>query len=360
MRHFEWDQDPTEFGPRIFVVTEGVNVRLSCSAAILKNCSQQNTDGCPLCRVPPPQFFVFILMAIEIFTIFFVDYEMAQFLLVLVLGCLELLAVLAGFTTVRWSACCAHRSSSHSCRPPFQLKNVATGLFLIFAEPFRVGNECKVHDLRGFIERVSLARTTLRRHDGALAFIPNGVFADWHQTNGNPQDAQLHELVLRLQPGTPSDKIQHLIDELSVILPQFAVPDEVAAAPRDFGGPSVSFRDSESVATPQSVRFPPLENRSFASTVDNARASEERSSFRVVLCALYRVKVSIIVDRERFESFEAAKTEVSTRARWASRCCLSTTLTELVCRRLRLVQINMSIVESLQRIGIVAHQQLIR
>lgn len=183
-----------------------------------------------------------------------------------------------------------------------QLKNIATGLFLIFAEPFRTGSLCEIHDLLGFIEKVSLARTTLRRKDGSLVFIPNGVFADWHQTSGSEQEAQLHELVLQIQQTTPIEKIQQLIDELSVILPQFAMPDDPASR--------MSFRGSESaVMTPQSTRHA---NQSFASTDMRpvVMGTEERS-FRVVLHAMYRVKVSILVDRARFASLEAVKTEVA-------------------------------------------------
>lgn len=191
-----------------------------------------------------------------------------------------------------------------------QLKNVATGLFLIFAEPFRTGSLCRIHDLLGFIEKVSLARTTLRRKDGSLVFIPNGIFADWHQTSGSAQEAQLHELVLQIDQRTPIEKIQQLIDELSVILPQFAMPDDPATR-------VVSFRGSESAAmTPQSTRYPNDANRSFASTDVRPTAaltltSEERSVC-VVLHAMYHVKVSILVDRARFASLEAVKTEVRT------------------------------------------------
>lgn len=197
--------------------------------------------------------------------------------------------------------------------PQQQLKNVATGLFLIFAEPFRTGSLCRIHDLLGFIEKVSLARTTLRRKDGSLVFIPNGVFADWHQTSGSAQEAQLHELVLQIQQTTPIEKIQQLIDELSVILPQFAMPDVPASR-------TVSFRGSESAAmtpqamTPQSMRYPNDANHSFASTDVRPMAammmtSEERSC-RVALHAMYCVKVCILVDRARFASLEAVKTEV--------------------------------------------------
>lgn len=170
-----------------------------------------------------------------------------------------------------------------------------------------------MRDLRGFIERISLARTTLRRRDGALTFIPNGVFADWHQTSGSAQDAQLHELVLRLHPTTPIDTIQRFVDDLAAILPQFAAFDDAATpAAAVAASRAGSFRDSESVATPQSVQVPPFENQSFASTADARMADERSSSCRVVLCAMYRVKVSVRVDRSRFASLEAVRTEVRT------------------------------------------------
>lgn len=170
-------------------------------------------------------------------------------------------------------------------------------MFLIFAEPFRTGSLCKIQKLLGFVEKVSLARTTMRRHDGSLVFIPNGMFADVHQTNGNAQEAQLHELVLKIQPTTSIEKIQQLIDELSTVLPQYAMPDDPISG---------SYCGSDSATTPQSTRYL-YESRSFAST--DAR-TEERN-YRVVLQAMYCVKVSILVDRARFASLEAVKTEVT-------------------------------------------------
>lgn len=260
------------------------------------------------------------MITVEVFYIFFVSSEMAQFLLLLIFASLETLVILAGFTTVRLRAGC--RRSPRSSLAPLahlfvsgnalqQLKNVATGLFLIFAEPFRTGVDCHVRELRGCIERVSLARTTLRRRDGALVYIPNGIFADSHQTNGHAHDAQLHELALTVHPSTPIDRIQQLMDELAVILPQFAVVDAAVGASGSAGtstssSRAVSFRNSESVAA--GAVTPPLENQSFVSITD--MRTDDRSSVRVVLSAMYRVQVSVLVDRVRFRTLEAAKTEV--------------------------------------------------
>lgn len=334
VRHFEWDQDETEYDTRIFVVTEGISVRrrlLACCECGVGSIYVWRMTNTGWWTYNCLQFFVFVLIAVEIFYIFFVSNEMAEFLLVVVLASLEVLVIAAGFTTVRTIIECANAQVHNHllklvypnlrmrllllfacmfvcCR--VQLKNIATGLFLIFAEPFRTDSLCRIHDLLGFIEKVSLARTTLRQKDGSLVFIPNGVFADWHQTSGSAQEAQLHELVLQIHQRTPIEKIQQLIDELSVILPQFAMPDDPATR-------VVSFRGSESAEmTPQSTQCPNDANRSFASTDVRPTAaltmtSEERS-VRVVLHAMYRVKVSILVDRARFASLEAVKTEVRT------------------------------------------------
>ncbi|KAF1328400.1 Small mechanosensitive channel family, partial [Globisporangium splendens] len=264
IRYLEWDRGSTDYDAKILVVTEGVT------------------------------FLCFVLIVVEIFYIFFVSNEMASFLLVEVLVCLEVIALCAGFTT---------------------LKNVATGLFLIFAEPFRTGSWCRLQQLCGFIEKVSLARTTLRRYDGALVFIPNGIFADVHQTNGNAQDAQLHELVLQVHPATPIDKIHQLVDELTTVVPQYAIPEDY---PMNTQSHTTFTRGSveDSMATPPSTTQYAYENRSFASNNTEymqrhytLSGAESTTTYRVVLQAMYRVKVMVLVDRMRFPSLETAKTE---------------------------------------------------
>jgi hypothetical protein len=212
------------------------------------------------------------------------------------------------------------------------LKNVATGLFLIFAEPFRTGSEVKVRRVIGFIERVSLARTIMRRADGARIFVPNGIFADNYQTSGNALDAHTHSLMLRLHPATPAQKIKELVHELQAVLPTYALTTEALAALRRDRREAYAIRSS-SVSTSADSDDSILGDRHQSTTSSDAtgtprigaRSSAASSAFdangrpvtppappvRVELHAMFKVKVTVLTDRERFRSFEEAKTEVS-------------------------------------------------
>lgn len=174
---------------------------------------------------------------------------------------------------------------------------MATGLFLIFAEPFRTGSLLKVQNWVGFIERVSLAKTIMRRQDGSRVFIPNGVFADYHQVNVGAQEALRHELVLLIDPKTPIEHVHLMIDELVVILPDYAALFEMPARRS-----SVSSRESSS--TPQFMLA--SGSRGF----DSIQTQGDRRMFRIGLHAMYKVKVSMIVDLASFRSVEQAKTQV--------------------------------------------------
>lgn len=209
---------------------------------------------------------------------------------------------------------------------------MATGLFLIFAEPFRTGSLCRVRDLVGFIERVSLARTIMLRRDGCRIFIPNGIFADTHQTSGNARELRYHELLLRLHPATPADTIQQFIDDLRATLPKFAVAPVVDALQdhlpplRGLSTASDSVMTPPYAGTPQASSFTNNTNglSSFRSSLDsrNVPAWDDDASNQAVsveLHDMYVVKVSVQIDRDQFPTFEAAKTEVSKRTgRFAS------------------------------------------
>lgn len=110
VRHFEWDQNETEYDTRIFVVTEGISVRrlLACCECGVGSIYVWRMTNTGWRTYNCLQFFVFVLIAVEIFYIFFVSNEMAEFLLVVVLASLEVLVITAGFTTVRTIIECAN------------------------------------------------------------------------------------------------------------------------------------------------------------------------------------------------------------------------------------------------------------
>ncbi|CAH0485565.1 unnamed protein product [Peronospora farinosa] len=303
VRYFKWDRYSADYDARIFVITE--SIKFVCV--------------------------VFVLM--EIFYIFFLSNSVMRSLLVVGILSVELIAVLSGFTV---------------------LKNVAMGLFLIFAEPFRTGSEVKVRRMLGFIDRVSLARTTIRRTDGSMIFVPNGIFADNYQTSGNALEAHTHSIMLRLHPATPAHKITELLHELEAVLPTFALTAQaVAALRRDHREAyTIQSRSASSLSASAGSDESVLRDQCQSNASSNAnagisrtrlRSSANSSAFdatgrpispppppvRVELYAMYKVKVTVLMDRERFSTLEKAKTEV-----------------------------NLAIIDTTQRLGVIAQQQI--
>ena len=58
------------------------------------------------------------------------------------------------------------------------LQNLLAGVLLLFREPFRAGDQIKVADLLGTVERITIRETVLRTFDGKRVLIPN---ADTYQ-----------------------------------------------------------------------------------------------------------------------------------------------------------------------------------
>ncbi|CAI5746684.1 unnamed protein product [Peronospora destructor] len=303
VRYLKWDRYSADYDARIFVITESI------------------------------KFVCVVFVLIEIFYIFFLSNSVMRSLLVVGILSVELVAVLSGFTV---------------------LKNVATGLFLIFAEPFRTGSEVKVRRMLGFIDRVSLARTTIRRADGSMIFVPNGIFADNYQTSGNALEAHTHSIMLRLHPATSAQKIKELLHELEAVLPTFALTAQAVAALRRDHREAYAIQSSSASSFSASAGSDDSvwrdQCQSNASSNVNAgisrtriRSSDNSSAFdatgrpislppppvRVELYAVFKVKVTVLMDRERFSTLEKAKTEV-----------------------------NLAIIDTTQRLGVIVQQQI--
>ena len=187
----------------------------------------------------------------------------------------------------------------------------------------------------GFIDRVSLARTTIRRTDGSMIFVPNGIFADNHQTSGNALDVHTHAIMLRLHPATPAQQIKELLHELEAVLPSFALTTQAVAALRRDHRETYAIQSSSassfsaSAESDDSVLRDQCQSNASSNANDGMfrtriRSSANSSAFdatgrpispppppvRVELYAMFKVKVTVLMDRERFSTLEKAKTEV--------------------------------------------------
>ena len=59
------------------------------------------------------------------------------------------------------------------------IRDLITGIFLLFENLIAVGDEIKVGDQMGVVESIGLRVTRLRRLDGAVRVVPNGLLTDF-------------------------------------------------------------------------------------------------------------------------------------------------------------------------------------
>ncbi|KUF95591.1 Potassium/sodium hyperpolarization-activated cyclic nucleotide-gated channel 4 [Phytophthora nicotianae] len=121
---------------------------------------------------------------------------------------------------------------------------------------------------------------------GFLSVELVAVLSGFTVTSGNALEAHTHSLMLRLHPTTPAQKMKELVQELQAVLPA----DANTGTPRTRGRSSATSSAFDATGRPIAPPPPPV---------------------RVELHAMFTVKVIVLIDRERFNSLEAAKTEVN-------------------------------------------------
>lgn len=169
--------------------------------------------------------------------------------------------------------------------------------------------------MAGFVEKVSLTRTMLRRYDGSLVYIPNGIFSDAAQTNANPSSTFRHVVLINLHLATPLKCIRALRDELSEKLPRFA-----ATVPRDtYQSDYTGSFQRVSASVP--LMDPPRNSDShifssngtgiiFPLPSEGRDRVHENKVCSVILSDMYQIKVTMLIDDQHFTTLEAGKTEV--------------------------------------------------
>ena len=196
-----------------------------------------------------------------------------------------------------------------------------------------------MRDLTGTIERVAVARTIMRRYDGSRVFIPNGIFADDHQTTRHAHGHVAYELRLEVARTTPLRKMQRLIDELKTALVPFAVPVR----------PALRSTDVATLGGDDDSLLPPLAQRqdSITSTATSSVVPDE--DLRVFLRDMYELRVSLLLDPSRHRTVENAKSEVKSFA-------IVDVPASHDCADCAVVQVNLAVLAALQRLRIRARQ----
>ncbi|QJR81669.1 mechanosensitive ion channel family protein [Alteromonas pelagimontana] len=94
------------------------------------------------------------------------------------------------------------------------VENLVGSLTLIFDQPVRVGDFCKVGDTVGTVEQIGMRSTRIRTLDRTLVVIPNGDFSAQKIENYAHRDKFLLRAVLGFRYETTPDQLQYLLREI--------------------------------------------------------------------------------------------------------------------------------------------------
>jgi MscS family membrane protein len=98
------------------------------------------------------------------------------------------------------------------------LENLIASFIIFFDKPFTTGDQVKVQNITGSIERIGLRSTRLRTGDKSYVTVPNKQMVDTIVDNISRRSQLRGEVQLHLNLQTPPDKIELLIGELKSYL----------------------------------------------------------------------------------------------------------------------------------------------
>lgn len=98
------------------------------------------------------------------------------------------------------------------------MENFVGSVSLIADQPVRVGDYCRVGDIKGTVESIGMRSTTLRTAARTIVTIPNGEFAASKIENYAHRDRFIFNPVLLFRMETTPDQMRYLLVEIRALL----------------------------------------------------------------------------------------------------------------------------------------------
>lgn len=115
------------------------------------------------------------------------------------------------------------------------VENLVGSLSVIFDQPVRVGDFCKVGDILGTIEEVGMRSTRIRTNERTLVTIPNGEFSSLRIENYNKRDKFWFHPTLGLRYETTPKQLRHVLRKLHEMLATHSQIEEETVRVRFLG-----------------------------------------------------------------------------------------------------------------------------
>jgi len=98
------------------------------------------------------------------------------------------------------------------------IENFVGSVTLIIDQPIRVGDFCKINDIKGNVEQIGMRSTKVRTGERTVVTIPNGLLAATNIENYAFRDRFLFNPILDIRCETTPDQIRYLLVEIRSIL----------------------------------------------------------------------------------------------------------------------------------------------
>jgi len=98
------------------------------------------------------------------------------------------------------------------------IENVFGTVMIVFDQPVRVGDFCKIGDATGTIEEVGLRSTRVRTLDRTVLTVPNGQLASMILENYSSRERIWFRHVIGLRYETSADQLRYVLAEIRTLL----------------------------------------------------------------------------------------------------------------------------------------------
>ncbi len=98
------------------------------------------------------------------------------------------------------------------------LENLIASFIIFFDKPFVTGDQVRINNFAGIVERIGLRSTRIRTPDKTMVTVPNKQMVDSILDNWSMRTQVRNEIRIELSPQASSEKIQFAINEIKKIL----------------------------------------------------------------------------------------------------------------------------------------------
>ena len=98
------------------------------------------------------------------------------------------------------------------------LENFIGGITLIMDRPVNVGDICRFGDQIGFVEKIGLRTTQIRKYEDTIMSIPNAEFSQMQLENLSTRERTLFQVMLALRYETTADQLRYVLAKLREML----------------------------------------------------------------------------------------------------------------------------------------------